>query len=84
MASNKLPFIFNNIVALMCSLLFLNGLVNAPRHLFGWVWKPRFMGERRIATHSCRPGIPLLEILEIEHRLFAEKNEESRKILPGG
>src|SRR6516164_6980206 len=29
-ASIKLPFIFNNIVALMCSLLFLNGLANAP------------------------------------------------------
>ena len=29
-ASKKLPFVFNNIVALMCSLLFLNHLVNAP------------------------------------------------------
>ena len=34
----KLPFIFNNIVALMCSLLFLNGLVTYAREygdLFG-------------------------------------------------
>jgi len=29
-ASIKFPFIFNNIVALRCSLLFLNGLVNTP------------------------------------------------------
>ena len=29
-ASKKLPFVFNNIVALMCSLLFLNHLANTP------------------------------------------------------
>ena len=34
-AFTKLPLVFNNIVALMCSLLFLNGLVNAPTRVVG-------------------------------------------------
>ena len=61
-ASRKLPFIFNNIVALICRLLFLNSLLSAPRRCFGWFWQPPFVGERRIALRLSRPHVPVLEM----------------------
>ena len=84
MASNKLPFIFNNIVALMCSLLFLNGLVNAPKDgSVGFASLASWESDGLPRIPAARASLSL-RFLEIEHRLFAEKNEESRKILPGG
>ena len=55
-ASNKLPFIFNNIVALMCSLLFLNGLVNTPAR----PPPPPPSCSRPLTPASYRPVVPLL------------------------
>ena len=54
-AFNNLPFVFNNIVALMCSLLFLNDLVNASVRLH---WGPRLLRRATYCHASLLPARP--------------------------
>ena len=61
MAFHKLPFVFNNIVALMCSLLFLNDLVKAPQQplLAGLGASPAWEGDVLPCIPTARTALSL-------------------------